>query len=128
MDYYPNKMQKDEEVRWLIDSAAKAHFNMIRIWGGGTYMTDYFYQYADEIGMMIWEDMMFSCKFYPGFNEEFVANSVLEVREQTGRIQHHPSIVYWVLNNEGLQMFNWGGVRNSTIAHAEYNKLFIENI
>lgn len=116
MDYYPDRMNDKVELRWLIDSAVKANLNVLRIWGGGNYMPDYFYDYADRRGIMIWQDMMFSCRFYPYTDEYYVNNSKIEVREQTGRIVHHPSIVFWDLNNEGIMMFNWGGVHNYTAA------------
>jgi len=48
MDYYPDRMMNDKEVEWLIDSAIASNFNIIRVWGGGMYMTDKFYEYADE--------------------------------------------------------------------------------
>ena len=93
MDYYPDSMKSEEEIKWLIDSATNANFNMIRIWGGGMYMTDFFYEYADKVGMMIWQDMMFSCRFYPFMDDTYGQNGAIEVREQAGRMQHHTSIV-----------------------------------
>ena len=112
MDYYPSRMHNKTEVKWFLDQAVKANLNILRIWGGGMYMSDYFYEYADRIGLMIWQDMMFSCRFYPYNDIDYVTNSVLEVREQGGRLQHHASIVFWDLNNEGILMFGWGGVRD----------------
>ena len=53
------------ELEWLFLSAEAANYNGLRIWGGGMYMTDEFYEMADKRGMLIWQDMMFSCKFYP---------------------------------------------------------------
>jgi beta-mannosidase len=81
MDYYPSRMQSEEEIKWLMDSASAANFNILRIWGGGMYMTDFFYEYADRTGMMIWQDMMFSCRFYPYVNDEYLENSMVEVKE-----------------------------------------------
>lgn len=128
MDYYPDRLQNKQEVMWLLDSASKANFNIIRVWGGGNYMTDFFYDYADSIGIMIWQDMMFSCRFYPYTDDYYVNNSMIEVREQTGRLVHHPSIVFWDLNNEGVMMFNWGGVRNRTAAMDGYNYMYKKRI
>ena len=81
MDYYPSRMHNKTEVKWFLDQAVKANLNILRIWGGGMYMSDYFYEYADRIGLMIWHDMMFSCRFYPYTDIDYVTNSVLEVRE-----------------------------------------------
>ena len=128
MDYYPSRMFNRTEVKWLIDSSADANMNILRIWGGGMYMTDYFYEYADRIGMMVWQDMMFSCRFYPYSNEDYLANSVIEVRENAGRMQHHASVVFWDLNNEGKMMFGWGGVRDYAKANKEYNYMYIEHL
>ena len=65
MDYYPNRMMQLKELEWMFHSAEIANFNIIRIWGGGMYMTDEFYELADRRGMLIWQDVMVSCKFYP---------------------------------------------------------------
>ena len=65
LDYYPSRMMDSRELEWLFVSAFAANMNVLRIWGGGMYMTDEFYEMADQTGMMIWHDMMFSGKFYP---------------------------------------------------------------
>ena len=90
-------------------------------------MTDFFYEYADEVGMMIWQDMMFSCLFYPFMDEKYNENGAIEVRYQAGRLQHHASIVYWVLNNEGQDMFHWsnGNEWNATTS-AQYNNMYLK--
>ena len=81
MDYYPDRMKSDREIAWLMKSAMEANFNIIRIWGGGMYMNDNFYEQADKLGMMIWQDTMFGCKFYPFDDPDFVSESKIEVRE-----------------------------------------------
>jgi len=100
MDYYPDRMLNDHEVEWLIDSAIASNFNLIRIWGGGAYMSDKFYQLADAKGIMVWQEMMFSGQYYPVVDDKFLQNALVEVREQAGRLQHHACIIYWVLNND----------------------------
>jgi len=65
MDYYPSRMNSEIELKWLLLSAFEANINILRIWGGGVYLNDKFYELADESGMMIWHDMMFSCEVYP---------------------------------------------------------------
>ena len=74
-------MKNKKELEWIFMSAEKANFNMIRVWGGGMYMDDVFYELADEHGMLIWQDMMFSCRFYPFLDENFIESSKIEVRQ-----------------------------------------------
>lgn len=81
MDYYPDRMKNDTELEWLFLSAAKANYNVIRVWGGGIYMDENFYEMADRYGMLVWQDMMFSCKFYPFLDKTFIESSKIEVRE-----------------------------------------------
>ena len=80
----------------------------MRIWGGGVYLNDNFYELADQMGMMIWHDMMFSCEVYPMTSRDFIETSKIEIKEQMGRISHHSSIIMWDLNNEGEDMMFWG--------------------
>jgi beta-mannosidase len=75
MDYYPSRMNQKEELEWLIYSAKQSNLNLLRIWGGGIYMPDWFYAYADEMGILIWHDLSFSCKFYPMVDKDFLENS-----------------------------------------------------
>ena len=86
-------------IRHLLESAKKANMNMMRVWGGGIYETDLFYQLADELGIMIWQDFMFACAQYPA-NPEYLTTVDLEVTQQVRRLQHHPSIAIWSGNNE----------------------------
>lgn len=65
----PEKSFDTEKVRFLLGTVRDAHMNMIRVWGGGIYETDYFYDLADEYGILIWQDMMFACAMYPVFEE-----------------------------------------------------------
>lgn len=81
IDYYPDRMKSEEYLEWLFHSADKANYNVIRIWAGGMYLTDRFYEMADELGMLIWHDTMFSCKFYPYIDDNYTRNSKIEVRE-----------------------------------------------
>ncbi|KXA93696.1 glycoside hydrolase family 2 [candidate division MSBL1 archaeon SCGC-AAA259E19] len=83
----------------LLRSALEANMNMIRIWGGGIYELDDFYQYCDENGILVWQDFMFACSAYPT-NDEFLENVEEEVRYQVRRLTDHPSIVLWCGNNE----------------------------
>ena len=73
--------------------------------------------------MLIWQDLMFSCKLYPFYQESFVQSSLKEVREQVGRLQHHASIAFWILNNEGENIVQWGN-SNSRELHDGYIKQY----
>jgi len=83
----------------LLLLAKKANCNMIRVWGGGIYEQDIFYELCDELGLLVWQDFMFACGSYPE-NEEFIENVKTEVIQNVERLQHHPSIALWCGNNE----------------------------
>jgi len=89
-----------ERYRDLLQSSVDAHMNMIRIWGGGIYEDDIFYELCDELGLVVWQDFMFACNAYPGDEPAFVENCRIEVGEQIRRLRHHPSIGLWCGNNE----------------------------
>lgn len=95
----PENSNDLEYVRYLLESARDANMNMLRVWGGGIYESDEFYQLADELGIMIWHDFMFACALYPT-DERFLAGVRVEIEQQVQRLQHHPSIVLWAGNNE----------------------------
>lgn len=121
IDYFPQREKSKDEIDWLIESALEANINVLRIWGGGVYLPDYFYERADERGLMIWHDLMFSCKIYPMHSQKFIENSKMEIREQVGRITYHASVVFWDMNNEGETMMYWGNYPyNFTIYKEEY--------
>jgi beta-mannosidase len=68
--------------------------NMLRVWGGGIYELDEFYELADELGIMIWQDFMFACALYPT-DTNFLKSVDVEIVQQVRRLQHHPSIAIW---------------------------------
>ncbi len=78
----------------LLSSAKEANMNMLRVWGGGIYELDYFYELADEFGIMIWQDFMFACALYPA-DPDFLKSVDSEVVQNVRRLQHHPSIALW---------------------------------
>jgi beta-mannosidase len=90
---FPELLTKDY-IRYLLQSTKDANMNMLRVWGGGVYETNDFYEIADELGIMIWHDFMFACALYPT-NDEFLASVETEVLQQVRRLQHHPSIALW---------------------------------
>ncbi len=87
----------------LLTSAAKANMNMIRVWGGGVYEVDAFYDLCDEKGLLVWQDFMFACALYPG-TEEFLTSVEQEAEYQVKRLAHHASLALWCGNNEIEQM------------------------
>lgn len=107
-DMFPNRVP-DAEVRGILEAARDAHFNMLRMWGGGYYESDAFYAMADELGLMIWQDFMFGGGVVPAFDGAFRANVAAEAREQVRRLRHHPCIVLWCGNNEEeVAWKDWG--------------------
>ncbi len=90
----------------LLDSAVAANMNMLRVWGGGQYEPNWFYEYCDSIGLMIWQDCMFSCSLYPA-DSSFLSLVQQEVECQLLRLRHHPSIVLWCGNNENVGALGW---------------------
>lgn len=89
---------KETYVR-LLQLARDANMNMARVWGGGTYEQDMFYDLCDEMGIMVWQDFMFACAAYPE-HKEFKAEVEAEVRENVTRLRSHPSLAIWCGNNE----------------------------
>ncbi len=79
--------------------AKDANMNMIRVWGGGIYESDEFYEECDRLGLMVWQDMMFACAAYPE-HKSFIQNVKKEITQNVKRLQYHPSIVIWCGNNE----------------------------
>jgi beta-mannosidase len=95
-----------EATRGLLQSAVDANMNMIRVWGGGQYEPDWFYDLCDELGLMVWQDFMLSCNLYPA-DEAFLAEIAAEVRENVARLQHHASIALWCGDNELIGALTW---------------------
>lgn len=95
-----------EGTRDLLQSAVDAHMNMIRVWGGGRYEPDWFYDLCDELGLMVWQDFMFSCNLYPS-TPDFLAEVDAEVRENVARIQHHACLALWCGDNELIGALTW---------------------
>ncbi|MDB5660432.1 MAG: glycoside hydrolase family 2 protein [Cypionkella sp.] len=95
-----------EATRDLLQSAVDANMNMIRVWGGGRYEPDWFYDLCDELGLMVWQDFMFSCHIYPADNA-FLNDVAIEVAEQAKRLHHHASLVLWCGDNELIGALTW---------------------
>ena len=100
---------QDEKYEKLINKAVNGNFNMLRVWGGGIYEKDIFYDLCDQKGVMVWQDVMLACADIPEDDPLFVDNVKKEVKYQIQRLRNHPSIVYWCGGNEktgtyGLQI------------------------
>ncbi|MCR5192329.1 MAG: hypothetical protein K6D59_03400 [Bacteroidales bacterium] len=102
--------------RMLLCSAKEANFNMIRVWGGGIYEHDYFYDLCDSLGLMVWHDFNFSTMLYPD-DPYMLASIHEEAIQNVARIAKHPCVVLWCGNNEvknGWEDWGWQGVYNWT--------------
>jgi beta-mannosidase len=95
-----------DRTRALLQSAVDANQNMIRVWGGGRYEPDWFYDLCDELGLMVWQDFMFSCNLYPS-TPEFLAEVDAEVRDVVARIGHHACLALWCGDNELIGALTW---------------------
>ncbi|MCC7320691.1 MAG: glycoside hydrolase family 2 protein [Rubellimicrobium sp.] len=93
-------------TRDLLQSAADAHMNMIRVWGGGRYEPDSFHDACDELGLMVWQDFMFACNLYPS-TPDFLSEVQAEVRDNVARLQHHASLALWCGDNELIGALDW---------------------
>jgi beta-mannosidase len=99
-------LSSPEKTEDLLQSAVDANMNMIRIWGGGFYEDDGFYDLCDRLGLMVWQDFQFACNIYPS-TPDFLENVEHEVEYQTKRLISHPSIVLWCGDNELVGALNW---------------------
>jgi beta-mannosidase len=106
-DIFPTRVT-NKRYHTLLQAARDANMNMMRVWGGGIYENQYFYDTCDEMGIMVWQDFLFACSFYPG-NKEFTDNVREELTYQIRRLRDHPSISIWVGNNENeVAWQQWG--------------------
>ncbi len=107
-DSFPTRLT-DDHMEWLIRSAAETHQNMLRVWGGGFYEEDRFYDLCDRYGLLVWQDFIFSCSIYPLDSLDFVENVQAEVVENIRRLRHRTSLALWCGNNEMEQGWHdWG--------------------
>jgi len=107
----------------LIQDCIEANFNMIRIWGGGYYPDDYFYELCDQYGLIVWQDFMFACSVYD-LSDGFERSVTQEVIDNIKRIRHHASLGLWCGNNEVESAWeDWGWPRHSKY-RTDYIKLF----
>ena len=92
----------------LLRQAKDAHFNMLRVWGGGIYPSDDFFDICDSLGILVWQDFMYAGTMYP-YDESFLENARIEAEEQVRRLASHPSLALWCGGNEISEgYYNWG--------------------
>ncbi|XP_010639888.1 beta-mannosidase [Fukomys damarensis] len=118
-------------LRLLLQSAVDVNMNALRVWGGGIYEQDAFYELCDELGIMVWQDFMFACALYPA-DQGFLDSVRAEVAYQVRRLKPHPSVILWSGNNEneGLLAVNWFQVPPSDLDTCvkDYVRLYVANI
>ena len=106
-DSFPTRLT-DAHLEMLIKSATDAHMNMFRVWGGGLYESESFYDLCDRYGILIWQDFIFACGVYPE-DDDFAENVRIEAIENVRRIRHRASLALWCGNNEMEQGWvDWG--------------------
>ena len=104
-DSFPTRIT-DQSLEGLIHSAAETHQNMLRVWGGGFYEEERFYDLCDRFGILVWQEFIFSCSIYPLDSPEFLENVHIEVMENIRRLRHRTCLALWCGNNE----MEWGWV------------------
>jgi len=113
MESYKGKMR----YKMLLESCKEAHMNMLRVWGGGIYENEYFYDLCDELGLLVWQDFVFACALYPA-DSVFLNNVKKEAEFQIKRLNQHPSLALWCGNNEVKNGWeDWGWQRRYTPEH-----------
>ncbi len=112
-----------ERTKELLDNCILANFNCIRVWGGGYYLDDYFYDFCDELGLVVWQDFMFACANYD-LTSDFEESITKEIIQNIIRLRHHPSIGILCGNNE-MEMFQVNFEYDGSLAlRADYIKMF----
>ncbi|MFL9582086.1 beta-mannosidase [Stenotrophomonas sp. AB1(2024)] len=111
-DMFPARVDPSR-IRRELTAARDANMNMLRNWGGGYYEDEAFFDIADELGLLVWQDFMFGGGMQPGYDPAFRANVVAEARDNVRRLRRHPSLVLWCGNNEEETAWkDWGHGRD----------------
>lgn len=125
-DSFPTHIS-DEHLEALIRGAAETHQNMLRVWGGGFYEEERFYDLCDKYGILIWQECIFSCSVYPLDDPAFLDNVRVEVRENVRRLRHRASFALWCGNNEmewGWVDWAWMQLPEAELRKAAYDSFF----
>ncbi len=121
VDAFPSR-QTPAVYEDLIESARLVNMNMLRVWGGGQYEHEVFYELCDRKGIMVWQDMMFACSIYPS-TPEFIENVCFELEFQIKRLRHHASLAIWCGDNEVIGATGWYGADKRTTYLINYDRL-----
>jgi beta-mannosidase len=105
-DSFPTRIDR-ARLRQRLESARDLNMNMLRVWGGGFYESDDFYDLCDELGLLVWQDFPYACSYYPE-DPESLRTARREARENVRRLRSHPSLALWCGNNENRTMFESG--------------------
>ncbi|WP_052699730.1 beta-mannosidase [Martelella endophytica] len=105
-DALPERATPDQ-IRDLLQSAVDANMNMIRVWGGGQYEADWFYELCDELGLMVWHDFMFACNLYPAHDRHWLDLVRREARQQLRRLSRFAAMALWCGDNELVGALKW---------------------
>ena len=115
-----------QQYKNMVNTAHGSNMNMLRVWGGGVYADQAFYDACDEQGILVWQDFMFANTMYPG-NEQFLTNVRAEVEEQIIRLRNHASLALWCGNNEISEgWFNWGWQKQFKYSSSDSLKIWTD--
>ncbi|KXN85061.1 putative beta-mannosidase B [Leucoagaricus sp. SymC.cos] len=117
----------NEKYRHLLELAREGNQNMVRIWGGGIYEPDIFFDLCDELGILVWQDFQFACGVYPA-HEEFIENVTVEAEQNVKRLRHHPSLALLCGNNEDYQQILQWKERPELPARKLYEEVFPQTV
>ena len=117
----------ERKLDYILESCRRAHFNCVRVWGGGYYPSDAFYDLCDEKGLIVWQDLMYACNVYD-VTDAFAENCRQETYDNVRRLRHHASLGIWCGNNEIESAWDhWGDFQKETpYLRADYIRLFEE--
>ena len=117
----------EKKLDYILESCRRAHFNCVRVWGGGYYPSDAFYDLCDEKGLIVWQDLMYACNVYD-VTDAFAENCRQETYDNVRRLRHHASLGLWCGNNEIESAWDhWGDFQKETpYLRADYIRLFEE--
>lgn len=120
----------DSRYKHLIRLSKDANMNMLRVWGGGIYERDVFYDECNRLGILVWQDFMFSCALYPDYNKNFMANVRNEIIQVVKTLRNHPSVALWCGNNENdwlyEALFSSGEITDPFYGEKIYHELMPE--
>lgn len=116
--------RRSDNTERLLQACIDANYNMIRVWGGGFYPDDRFYDICDRIGLLVWQDCMFACSAYIA-DEDFCESVRAEIIDNAKRLRNHPSLAMWCGNNEVESMWEgWGLPEDQQRYREDYLRLF----